>query len=113
MISRSGLRWYKNRTMFNYDFDTKAVRDLEPGVLQSLITMNDLTSGRLDLSTSFSMFYDAITHIVSRSYPHHPEPISPRPLDAFTGNLYRLEKEAEIMPQILERLETLGHVPSP
>lgn len=95
MVSRSGLRWYKNRTVFNYYSDTKAVHGLEPADLQALITLNFLTSGRLDLATSYSLFTPEITRIVSRSYPHYPEPISARPLDAFTGvtdpQVYELE----------------------
>ncbi|MDZ8120001.1 hypothetical protein [Pontiella agarivorans] len=85
MTSRSGLRWYKNRTVFNYYSDTKALHNLSKEIQQSLITMNFLTSGRLDLSTSFSLFTPEITRIVSRSYPHYREPITARPLDAFTG----------------------------
>ena len=96
MVSKSGLRWYKNRTVFNYYSDTKALHDLSREVLQSLITMNFLSSGRLDLSTSFSLFTPEITHIASRSYPHYREAISARPLDAFTGVLnpqvYDLER---------------------
>ncbi len=85
MVSISGLRWYKNRSVFNYYSDTKAVHNLPTGVLQSLVTMNLLTSGRLDLATSFSLFDPEITHAVSRTYPHYQEPITARPLDAFTG----------------------------
>jgi len=63
--------------------------------LHSLITLNFLTSGRLDLATSYSLFTPEVTHIVSRSYPHYPDPISARPLDAFTGiedpQVYELE----------------------
>jgi hypothetical protein len=95
MVSRSGLRWYKNRTVFNYYSDTKAVHGLDPADLHSLITLNFLTSGRLDLATSYSLFTPEITRIVSRSYPHYDEPISARPLDAFTGlndpQVYELE----------------------
>ena len=95
MVSRSGLRWYKNRTVFNYYSDTKAVHDLSPEELQSLITLNFLTSGRLDLATSYSLFTPEITRIVSRSYPHYTEAISARPFDAFTGvgdpQVYELE----------------------
>ncbi len=87
MVSRSGLRWYKNRSVFNYYSDTKAVHGLAERHLQSLITMNFLTSGRLDLATSFSHFTPTITRIVSRSYPHYREPVTARPLDAFTGIL--------------------------
>jgi len=85
MISRSGLRWYKNRTVFNYYSDTKAVHGLPKRILESLITMNFITSGRLDLATSFSFFNPEITHIVSRSYPNYRELKTARPLDAFIG----------------------------
>jgi hypothetical protein len=95
MVSRSGLRWYKNRTVFNYYSDTKAVHGLTPEKLQALITLNFLTSGRLDLATSYSLFTPEVTRIVSRSYPHYPQAISARPLDAFTGvrdpQVYELE----------------------
>jgi hypothetical protein len=85
MVSRSGLRWYKNRTVFNYYSDTKALHNLSKPLQESLVTMNFLTSGRLDLATSFSFFTPQITRIVSRSYPHYAEPLTARPLDAFTG----------------------------
>ena len=85
MISKSGLRWYKNRTVFNYYSDTKAVHNLTAEIRQSMLTMVFLSSGRLDLSTSFSLFTPEITHDVSRTYPHYPEPWTARPLDAFTG----------------------------
>jgi hypothetical protein len=85
MVSRSGLRWYKNRVVFNYYSDTKALHEISKEELQSLITMNFLTSGRLDLATSFSFFTPEITHIVSRSYPHYRDAVTARPLDAFTG----------------------------
>ena len=85
MISISGLRWYKNRTVFNYYPDTKAVHDISPEIRKSLLTMVYLTSGRIDLSTSFSLFTPEITRDFSRIYPHYPEPVTARPLDAFTG----------------------------
>jgi hypothetical protein len=85
MVTISGLRWYKNRTVFNYYPDTKAVHNLSPEIRQSMLTMVYLTSGRIDLSTSFSLFTPEITHDFSRIYPHYPEPRTARPLDAFTG----------------------------
>jgi len=85
MVTISGLRWYKNRTVFNYYPDTKAVHNLSPEIRRSMLTMVYLTSGRIDLSTSFSLFTPEITHDFSRIYPHYPEPMTARPLDAFTG----------------------------
>ncbi|MDG2224583.1 MAG: hypothetical protein P8L85_24590 [Rubripirellula sp.] len=85
MVSISGLRWYKNRTVFNYYPDTKAVHDISPELRRSLLTMMFLSSGRIDLATSFSLFTPEITHDFSRIYPHYREPRTARPLDAFTG----------------------------
>ncbi|MFP6879295.1 MAG: hypothetical protein VCA37_20875 [Roseibacillus sp.] len=85
MVSISGLRWYKNRTVFNYYPDTKAVHDCSPEIRRSLLTMMFLSSGRIDLATSFSLFTPEITHDFSRIYPHYQEPKTARPLDAFTG----------------------------
>jgi hypothetical protein len=85
MISISGLRWYKNRTVFHYYPDTKAVHGIPPEIRRSLLTMVFLSSGRLDLASSFSLFTPEITRDVSRTYPHYQETFSARPLDAFTG----------------------------
>ncbi len=72
--------------MFNYYSDTKALHNISDEIRQSLLTMVFISSGRLDLSTSFSLFTPEITHDVSRTYPHYEEPRTARPLDAFTGN---------------------------
>jgi len=98
MVSKSGLRWYKNRTVFNYYSDTKAVHNQSKDLVQSLITMNFLTSGRLDLATSFSLFTPEITHIVSRSYPHYQDAKTARPLDAFTGVIDPQVYDLELTP---------------
>jgi len=98
MVSISGLRWYKNRVVFNYYPDTKAVHNVPPEIRKSLLTMIYLSSGRLDLSTSFSMFTPEITHDVSRVFPHYPEPITARPLDAFTGVLNPQVYDLELTP---------------
>ena len=70
MVSIGGLRWYKNRTVFNYYPDTKAVHGISPEIRRSLLTMMFLSSGRIDLATSFSLFTPEITHDFSRIYPH-------------------------------------------
>ena len=85
MVTIGGLRWYKNRTVFNYFPDTKTVHDLTPEVRRSMLTMMFLTSGRLDLATSFTLFTPEIVHDFTRIYPMYREPFSARPLDAFTG----------------------------
>jgi hypothetical protein len=85
MVTIGGLRWYKNRTVFNYYPDSKTVHDCTPEVRQSMLTMVFLTSGRIDLATSFTLFTPEITHDFSRIYPAYREPYTARPLDAFTG----------------------------
>lgn len=95
MVTIGGLRWYKNRTVFNYYPDSKTVHDSTPEVRRCILTMIYLTSGRIDLATSFTLFTPEITHDFSRIYPAYREPFTARPLDAFTGvkdpQLYDLE----------------------
>lgn len=95
MISIGGLRWYKNRTVFNYFPDTKTVHGCSPEIRQSMLTLVFLTSGRIDLATSFTLFTPEIVHDFSRIYPAYREPLTARPLDAFTGvtdpQIYDLE----------------------
>ena len=50
-----------------------------------MLTMVYLTSGRIDLATSFTLFTPEIVHDFSRIYPAYREPFTARPLDAFTG----------------------------
>jgi len=85
MVTIGGLRWYKNRTVFNYFPDTKTVHNSTKELRQSMLTMIYLTSGRIDLATSFSMFTPDIVHDFSRIYPVYREPFTARPIDAFTG----------------------------
>ncbi len=95
MVTIDGLRWYKNRTVFNYYPDTKTVHDISKDVRRSMLTMLLLTSGRLNLATAFKLFTPEIVHDVSRVYPVYREPFAARPLDAFTGvadpRIYDLE----------------------
>jgi hypothetical protein len=99
MVTIGGLRWFKNRTVFNYFPDTKAVHDCSKGVRQSMLTMMLLTSGRLDLATSFSLFTPEIVHDVSRVFPVYEERFTARPVDAFTGvvdpQVYDLELSSD------------------
>jgi hypothetical protein len=98
MVTTCGLRWYKNRVVFNYYPDSKAVHNRTPKVRQSLLTMIFLTSGRLELATSFRLFTPEILHDVSRIYPLYREPRSARPLDAFTGQADPRVYDLELTP---------------
>ena len=99
MVSTCGLRWYKNRVVFNYYPDSKAVHNRTPKVRQSLLTMIFLTSGRLELATSFRLFTPEILHDVTRIYPLYREPRSARPLDAFTGEVNPRVYDLELTPE--------------
>jgi len=83
MITTDGLRWFKTRTVFNYYPDSKAIHGLLEGVRRSMLTTVYLTSGRIELATSFRLFTPEMTHDLSRLYPEYREPFAARPIDAF------------------------------
>lgn len=99
MVTIDGLRWYKNRTVFNYYPDSKAVHDCPPELRRSVLTMVYLTSGRIDLVTSFTLFTPEIVHDFSRLYPAYREPVTARPLDAFTGVTDPQVYDLELTPE--------------
>jgi hypothetical protein len=60
VVTRCGLRWYKNRVVVNYDTDSKnllkaAARSRDE--LRSLLTMCYTTTGRLLLANSFTRLH--------------------------------------------------------
>ncbi len=83
MITTDGLRWFKMRTVFNYYPDSKAIHGINANVRRSLLTTVYLTSGRLELATSFRLFTPEMTRDLSRLYPEYREPFAARPIDAF------------------------------
>ena len=83
MITTDGLRWFKMRTVFNYYPDSKAIHGLLEGVRRSMLTTVYITSGRIELATSFRLFTPEMTHDLSRLYPEYREPFAARPIDAF------------------------------
>ena len=83
MITTDGLRWFKMRTVFNYYPDSKAIHGLLEGVRRSMLTTVYLTSGRIELATSFRLFTPEMTHDLSRLYPEYRESFAARPIDAF------------------------------
>lgn len=95
MVTKAGLRWYKNRVIYNYDIEAKTFYQknketgkfeaLEPYKLQSLLTMNYVVSGRLLMATSFSMMTPEMVYDMGRIFPIHKEQRMARPVDAFTG----------------------------
>jgi len=99
MVSTCGLRWFKNRVVFSYYPDSKAVHNRTPEERQSLLTMVYLVSGRLELATSFRLFTPEMVRDVTRVFPLYREPRSARPLDAFTGVTNPRVYDLELTPK--------------
>jgi hypothetical protein len=88
MITRSGLRWYKDRVVVNYDMDAKNLLKAKPANrdgARKLLTMAYVASGRLLLANSFAKLSPDYIYDLSRIYPFHTQPQSARPVDAFTN----------------------------
>ncbi len=99
MVTIGGLRWYKNRTVFNYYPDSKKVHGCSKEIRRSMLTMVYLTSGRIDLATSFTLFTPEIVYDFTRIYPAYREPFTARPLDAFTGVADPQVYDLELTPE--------------
>jgi hypothetical protein len=86
IVTRCGLRWYKNRVVVNYDADSKNIYRLRDNrdMVRSLLTMSYVTTGRLLLANSFSQLSPEIVHDLTRIFPFHTNPKTARPVDAFT-----------------------------
>ncbi len=102
MLTRCGLRWYKNRVDVSYDMDAKnpfhCVPDNLDGV-RSMFTMAYVVSGRLLLGASFSKMTDEQLFVLSRAFPYHSAPKSARPVDAFKGEDLPRVYDFEVNPQ--------------
>jgi hypothetical protein len=86
MVSRTGLRWYKNRVVVNYDMDSKNTEKLRMksrDYLRQMLTMAYVASGRLLLGNSFEKMTKEDLYDLSRVFPFHTQPKSARPIDAF------------------------------
>lgn len=92
VVTRCGLRWYKNRVVVNYDTDSKNIYRLRENrdVVRSLMTMSYVTTGRLLLANSFSQLSPEIIHDLTRIFPFHTNPKTARPVDAFTQKFPRI-----------------------
>lgn len=92
LVSRSGLRWYKNRVVMAYDMDSKELTDAwktegwtgsaEDG-RRMLLTMAYVAASRLLIANSFGDMDAATLHDLARTFPYPTEPRSARPVDAF------------------------------
>jgi hypothetical protein len=89
MVTRCGLRWYKNRVVVNYDLDAKdplkARADFNNDGLKTLMTMCYVVSARFLMARGFYQLSPEQLYIMSRTFPYHTLPKSSRPVDAFTN----------------------------
>ncbi|MCF7733824.1 MAG: hypothetical protein K9N23_19210 [Akkermansiaceae bacterium] len=99
VVTRCGLRWYKNRVVVNYDTDSKnLLRAKSRDELRSLLTMSYTVTGRLLLANSFKQFPPETLHDLTRIYPFHRTPLTARPVDALTRKYPRVY-DFRISPQ--------------
>lgn len=94
MVMRTGLRWYKNRVLFNYDMDAKSLSRAVPGDsedgVNKLLTMSYVAASRLLLGQSFARTSPGNVFKLSRVFPYHQSPQSARPVDAFSSDYPRV-----------------------
>ncbi len=104
MVSRCGLRWYKNRVIVNYDLDAKDPFKAKPATnnegLKTLMTMCYVVSARFLMARGFYQLSAEQLYIMSRTFPYHALPKSSRPVDAFT-NGFKVPRvfDYEVNPQ--------------
>ena len=93
LVSRSGLRWYKNRVVLGYDMDSKDLTSAwkikgwsgtDQDGRRMLLTMAYVGASRLLLANSFRTLSPEVLRDLERVFPYPTEPRSARPLDAFT-----------------------------
>jgi hypothetical protein len=92
MVSRSGLRWYKNRVVLDYDMDSKELNSSwkvngftgsDTDGRRMMLTMAAIAASRLLTANSFRDLSPDVLHDLSRTFPYYNERRSARPVDAF------------------------------
>ncbi len=93
LISRSTLRWYKNRVVLAYDMDGKDLtgawkikgwNSSDADGRRMMLTMAYVAASRLLLANSFRDIPPEAISDLARTFPYPTEPRSARPVDAFT-----------------------------
>ncbi len=88
MVSKVGLRWYKNRVILNYDLDGKNPYHVSPNNrdgVRSMLTMSYVVSGTLIVVPSVGRWTKDLYQDLARIFPFHLDRQSARPVDAFTS----------------------------
>lgn len=88
-VTRCGMRWYKNRVLYNQDTDSKNIARLQGNRddVRAVLTMAYVTTGRLLLANSFTQFTDETFYDITRTFPYHTTSQSARPIDAFVSDI--------------------------
>lgn len=90
--SKTGLRWYKNRVVINYDNDpvnpchTYPVKTKDGW--RSALTLTFFNSARMEIGKYFGEMTKEQIHDLTRVVPLLSTTKSPRPIDAFEGHEY-------------------------
>ncbi|MBN1387584.1 MAG: hypothetical protein JW965_04010 [Bacteroidales bacterium] len=86
-VTRCGMRWYKNRVLYNQDTDSKNIARLQDNrdYVRAVLTMAYVVTGRLLLANSFEQFTPETLWDITRTFPYHAENKSARPVDAFVS----------------------------
>jgi hypothetical protein len=92
-VAKTGLRWYKNRVVVNYDCDPVNPFHVYPADTRdgwrAALTMTTTTSGRLEIGKYFEKLTPEMREDLARVIPLLEAPSqSARPVDAFTGVPY-------------------------
>ena len=108
LISRSGLRWYKNRVLLSYDMDSKELNNGWQGEgwkgtdrdgRRMMLTMAYVAASRLLTANSFRDLSKETLHDLSRTFPYPDTPeCSARPIDAFVGDGYPRVYDKAVAP---------------
>ena len=92
LVTRSGLRWYKNRVVLAYDMDskellnawkTKGWKGSDQDGRRMTLTMAYVAASRLLIANSFRDLPPETLYDIERTFPYPAEPKSARPIDAF------------------------------
>lgn len=92
LVSRSGLRWYKNRVVTAYDMDSKELNSAwkvggwtgsDQDGRRMLLTMAHVAASRLLIANSFRDLTAETLHDLERTFPYLTDSRSARPVDAF------------------------------
>ena len=88
-VTRCGLRWYKNRVIYNQDTDSKNIARLQDNRddVRAVLTMAYVTTGRFLLANSFDQLTGETLWDMTRTFPYHRENKSARPVDAFVSEV--------------------------